>query len=68
VGGLDSGTAIQLAEDVAHVHVHRAGAEEEPLGDLAVGPPYGHEAYDLESARPSGTERRYERRAATIGS
>src|SRR3954454_9923560 len=34
---LNARTTVELAEQVAHVHVDRARADEELLGDLAVG-------------------------------
>ena len=48
--GLDPGAAVELGEDVAHVHVDRARAEEELGGDLAVGAALGDQPHDLELA------------------
>ena len=36
VGGLDARVAVELAQDVADVHVDRARAEEQLLGDVAM--------------------------------
>ena len=50
VGGLHARLAVELAQDVADVHVDRARAEEELLGDVAVRAPDGDQPHDLELA------------------
>jgi hypothetical protein len=45
---LHARAAVQLAQDVAHVHVDGAPAEEEVLRDLAVGAPDGEQSHDFE--------------------
>ena len=50
VAGLDPGAAVELAEQVADVHVDGALADEQLLGDLAVGAADGDVAQDLELA------------------
>jgi hypothetical protein len=49
-GGLGSRPAAELREHVADVHVDRPRAEEQLVGDLAVRPPHGGQAQDLELA------------------
>ena len=50
VARLDPRAAVELAEQVADVHVDGALADEELLGDLAVGAADGDVAQDLELA------------------
>ena len=50
MAGLDARAAVELAEQVADVHVDGALADEELLGDLAVGAADGYVAQDLELA------------------
>ena len=50
MAGLDPRAAVELAEQVADVHVYGPLADEEVLGDLAVGPADGDVAQDLELA------------------
>jgi hypothetical protein len=50
-GGLGAGATVELGQDVADVHVDGAWAEEQPLGDLAVGAP------DRDQAQPSTSRR-----------
>src|SRR5215207_697172 len=45
--GLHARAAVELAQDVPHVHVDRARAEEQVLRDLPVGAARGHELDDL---------------------
>src|SRR4051812_26778316 len=54
-GGLGAGPAAQLGQDVSHMHVNGPHAEDEPLGDLAVGQATRGESHDLElAAREAG--------------
>src|SRR5215207_11376864 len=48
VDRLHARAAVELAQDVAHMHVDGAWAEEQIAGDLAVRAPHRDEAYHLE--------------------
>ena len=50
MAGLDAGAAVELAEQVADVHVDGPLADEQLLGDLAVGAADGDVAQDLKLA------------------
>jgi hypothetical protein len=55
VRGFGAGAATELDQDVAHVHVDGAWADEQRSGELAVGPPDRDEAEHLElTSRQSG--------------
>jgi hypothetical protein len=54
---LDARGDPELAEDVAEVEVDRPRAEEQLRRDLAVGPPFGDEAGDLDLLRGELVER-----------
>src|SRR5207253_7453209 len=47
---LAAGAAVELGQDVAHVHLDGPGAEEELARDLPVRAAHGDEAHDLELA------------------
>ena len=45
-GKLDAAAQRKLAESVGDVAVHGIAAEEQPIGDLAIGQPLGDEPHD----------------------
>ena len=45
--GLGPATHAQLGEDAAHVELDGGDADHEPLGDLGVGKPFGHQGQHL---------------------
>jgi len=49
-GRVRARAAAELGQDVAHVHVHGASAQEEIKGDLPVRPADGYEPHNLELA------------------